>query len=116
MRPFLIGLSIFSAISLLLAACSQAPVISTSTSGTGGAPNCEGIYIDLTDKDGSAPCSICAHDNCCAEIAACRDDACILCANNSTGAGCGPESQALEDCANLHCLSTCSPGDEPRDK
>jgi hypothetical protein len=111
MRPVLLALALLAGPGLFFAACSQDAVsAATSTSGTGGAPNCEGVYFDLTDKDGSAPCNICAYAHCCAEMAACRDKTCLLCANDSTGAGCPPQSQRLEDCVDLYCLSTCSPG------
>ena len=117
MRSILIGLAVFSTFGLLFAACSQDTTsAATSTSGTGGAPNCDGVYLDLSDKDGGYPCSVCAHANCCAELAACRDHACLVCANYTGGPGCGPESVKLEDCANSLCLPTCSPGVEPRDK
>lgn len=111
MRAVLIGFAFFVGPALVFAACSQDPgSAATSSSGTGGAPNCDGIYIDTTDEDGSAPCNVCVHANCCAEIAPCRDKACIECVNNSTGPSCGPESRVAQDCANRLCLSTCSPG------
>jgi hypothetical protein len=116
MRPLLIGLALFAAVGFFFTACGQDPVSgassTTGASGTGGAPNCDGVYLDLSD-DGSAPCNVCVHEKCCAEMAACRDRACLVCANNSTGAGCGPESRIAEDCANAKCLSTCSPGWTP---
>ncbi len=122
MRPFLIGLTLFVAPSLAFIACTQDPTSSassatstsstTSTSGTGGAPNCEGVYLVYTE-DGGNPCNICLHDHCCAEIAVCRDDKCIHCANNGTGPGCSLESKAADDCANTRCLAICSPGWDP---
>jgi len=57
MRPLLVGLAIFSASGLLFAACSQDPT-SAATGGTGGAPNCEGVYIVYGDEDGGEPCDI----------------------------------------------------------
>ena len=114
MRTVLIGFAFLVGPILVFAACSQDPIsAATSTSGTGGAPNCDGVYLVLNDKDGGHPCDICVHDNCCAEMAACRDKACLLCANNSSGAGCTWQSKHVEDCANQHCLSTCSPGTPP---
>jgi hypothetical protein len=114
MRPLLLGLAIFSTFGLLFAACSQDTVsAATSTSGTGGAPNCVGIYLDLGDKDGSAPCDICMYENCCAELATCRDHACLVCANYSSGMGCTSQYKVAEDCANTRCLATCSPGVNP---
>jgi hypothetical protein len=113
MRPFLIGLALLGAPGLAFTACSQDPTSSTmSTSGTGGAPNCEGVYLAI-GHDGGNPCNICLHDNCCAELAVCRDDACIECANFSALPGCSPESKAAEHCANTRCLSICSPGWDP---
>lgn len=116
MRPLLFGLAFLVAPVVVFAACSQDPG-STSTSGsvggTGGTPNCEGVYLVLNDKDGGHPCDICLHANCCAEIAVCRDKACIICANYGTGPGCSLESQVADDCAGEHCLSTCSPGWHP---
>ena len=120
MRLIMIGLALFAAVGFLFTACGHDPgtgVSSTSgtggAGGTGGAPNCDGVYLDLSDTDGSAPCNVCVHEKCCAEMAACRAHACLVCANNSTGAGCGPESRVAEDCANAKCLSTCSPGWTP---
>ena len=114
MRPVQIGLAIFSAFGLLFAACSQDPgSAATGTSGTGGAPNCDGIYIDLGDIDGGAPCDICMRANCCAELTTCREHACLICANDSSGMGCTDQYKIAEDCANTRCLATCSPGVDP---
>ncbi len=113
MRPLLIGLALSSGVGLLFAACTQDPVsAATSTSGTGGAPSCEGVFI-VINSDASDPCNICMKANCCPELAACRDDACILCANITGGPDCTLESILAEDCANRLCLSTCSPGVKP---
>lgn len=114
MRIVIAGFALLAGPSLFFAACSQdSTSAATSTSGTGGAPNCDGVYLVLTDKDGGHPCDICVHDNCCAEMAACRDKACLLCANNSTGPDCTPQSKAVDDCSYRFCLSTCSPGWHP---
>jgi hypothetical protein len=116
MRPLLIGLAFLAGSVVAFAACGQDPgsaSTSSSTSGTGGAPNCDGVYLVLGDKDGGDPCDICLHANCCAEIAVCRDKACIICANYGTGPGCSPQSKAADDCASDYCLSTCSPGVDP---
>ena len=117
MRPILIVLATFSASALLFAACGQdtqstATSTTTGATGTGGAPNCEGTYLVL-GGDGGDPCDFCMREKCCAEMAACREYSCVLCANNSTGAGCGPESVDVETCSNARCLSTCSPGWHP---
>ena len=114
MRRFVIGLALFGAPGLAFLACGQEPTGSTaSTSGTGGAPNCEGVYL-VIGEDGGNPCNICLHDKCCAEIAVCRDKTCIECANNSgIGPDCSQESKAAAHCADTLCLSTCSPGWNP---
>ena len=119
MRPIVIVLATFSASALLVAACGQGPdstatsaTSTSSASGTGGAHNCDGTYLVL-GADGGHPCDICMREQCCAEMAACREYECVLCANDSTGAGCGPESRIAEDCANAKCQPTCSPGWPP---
>jgi hypothetical protein len=107
MRYLLIALALCSASGVLIAACSQDPTsAATSTSGTGGAPNCEGVYFVSDDKDGGNPCDICLHDNCCAESADCRDQACINCVNTLLPS-CGPKPRAVTNCLNLHCTATC---------
>lgn len=109
MRSLLIGFALFATPGLVFVACGQDPAsAATSTSGTGGAPNCEGVYIVIDDKDGGDPCDICLHDNCCAELANCRDKACIDCANNLFP-GCGAAPKAVSDCLDLHCVKTCGP-------
>ncbi len=115
MRPILIVLASFAASALLFAACGDGPestatstTSTTGASGTGGAPNCEGTYL-VIGGDGGDPCDFCMREQCCAEMAACREYSCVLCANLSTGGGCGPESRIAEDCANAKCLSTCTP-------
>jgi hypothetical protein len=117
MRLILIGSALFSASILLFAACSQDPGNATasatsSTSGTGGAPNCEGIYFVDFDKDGSQPCDICLHDNCCAEAAECRDPGCIECVNYLQPS-CGPKPRAVNECLYTYCQPVCSPGWPP---
>ena len=117
MRPLLIGVALFSASSLIFAACSQDPGSATSTttssaSGTGGAPNCEGVYVVYDDEDGGHPCDICLHEHCCPELSGCRDEPCIDCVNYLEPS-CGPKPRAVDDCMYNHCLSTCSPGWPP---
>ncbi len=90
MRPIMIVLASFSASALLFAACGQdtqstaTSTGSASSGGTGGAPNCEGTHLVL-HSDGGDPCDICMREMCCAEMAACREYSCVLCANLSTG-------------------------------
>ncbi len=117
MRPLLIGLAICSAASFFFA-CSQDPASATtgatsSASGTGGAPNCEGINFVDFDKDASHPCDICLHDNCCAESADCRDKACIECVNHLVPS-CGPKPRAVDKCLYTYCQPICSRGGLPR--
>jgi hypothetical protein len=116
MRPLMIGLAIFSTSSFLFAACghdtgSAATSTVASASGTGGAPNCEGVYIIYGDKDGSEPCDVCLHDKCCPELADCRDQGCIDCVNLLLPS-CGPKPRALTDCLyrDKDCQPICSPG------
>ncbi len=111
MRTLFIGLAIFSAFGLIFAACSQDPT-SAASSGTGGAPNCEGVYLVYGDEDGGDPCDICLHDNCCAEIANCRDKACIDCVNYLQPS-CRQPSRKVDDCLYKYCQPICSPGWPP---
>ena len=116
MRALSIILASFSAFALLFAACgqdTQSTATSTSSaSGMGGAPNCEGIYFVDFDKDGSQPCDVCLHDNCCAEAAECRDPDCIECVNNLLP-NCGPKPRAVSKCLYTYCQPICSPGWPP---
>ena len=113
MRLILIGSALFSASILLFAACIQDPGNATSsTSGTGGAPNCEGVYMVYGDKDGGHPCDICLHEHCCPELSECRDKSCIDCVNYLVPS-CGPEPRVMNDCMYAYCQPTCSPGWPP---
>jgi hypothetical protein len=113
MRTALVGFALLALPGLFFAACSQeTSSAATSTSGTGGAPNCEGVYLVYGDKDGGEPCDICLHDKCCGEIALCRDKACIDCVNYPDP-GCGLASRVVEDCLYRYCQPTCSPGWPP---
>jgi len=110
MRQFLIEIALLAVTGLLFAACSQDPAsAATGTGGTGGTPTCEGVYIVDGDKDGGEPCDICLHDNCCNELAFCRDKACIACVNNFDPQSCGAKPKAVNNCLELHCDSTCNP-------
>ncbi len=114
MRTLLIGFALFAVPGVVVVACRQDLGTSATASGNGfgGAPNCEGVYLVTSDKDGGNPCDICLHDNCCAEIAQCRDKACIDCVNYLQP-GCSDISKAVSHCADDHCLATCSPGWPP---
>lgn len=113
MRPLLSGLIVFSTSGLIFVACGQEPTsAATGTSGTGGAPNCEGVYLVYGDEDGGDPCDICLHAECCPELSNCRDEACISCANFPE-LGCGENAKAARRCADERCLSTCAPATTP---
>lgn len=106
MRHPLIILSLLASAGLIFAACSQDPM--SAASGVGGAPTCEGVFI-VYGEDGGNPCDICLHDNCCNELAFCRDKACIACANNFNPQNCSAKSKAVDTCLELHCDSECNP-------
>jgi hypothetical protein len=110
MRPLVIGLAIFSAACLLFVACSQdSTSAATGTSGTGGAPNCDGIVI-VNGEDAGNTCDVCLHKECCAEVAACADKYCKDCVNFlSSGCSSNPHVNALNDCVGRRCDSTCNP-------
>lgn len=109
MRPYLIGLSLLCGPAFAFVACGQEPTGSTTaTSGTGGAPNCDGVNIVFDDVDGGHPCDICMHEHCCAELSFCRDQACIDCVNILLP-DCGLRPHAASDCSDLYCADTCSP-------
>ena len=116
MRPFLIGLTFLTSVGFAFVACSEDPTgsssSSSSASSTGGAPNCDGIYLVYGDEDGGDPCDICLHEKCCAEIADCNDEACKECANFH-GPDCGTNSWVAFNCAVDLCKSTCAPGWPP---
>jgi hypothetical protein len=115
MRPLLLGLALFSAFGFLFVACGHDPgsaTASSTASGTGGAPNCEGVYMVDDDIDGGHPCDICLHDHCCAELSECRDQGCIDCVNFLVQS-CGPKPRAVNDCLYTYCQPICSPGWPP---
>ena len=112
MRPLLSWMILFSTSVLVVVACSHEPGSSTTSStsgGTGGAPNCDGVYIVEDDKDGSATCDICLHEYCCAELSECRDQGCIACVN-FLASSCGPKPRAVDKCLSTYCQPICSPG------
>jgi hypothetical protein len=104
MRPILIGFALFPLSVILFAACGPTP--GSAATGTGGAPNCEGVYIVEGDTDGGEPCDICLHDNCCPELSNCRDKACIDCVNTLLPS-CRQPPRAVNDCSDLHCADKC---------
>jgi hypothetical protein len=112
MRPLLIGFAFFAAVVVVVAACSQDPgsaATSTSgTSGTGGAPNCDGIVIVLGEDAGNS-CDVCLHKKCCAEVANCADQECKVCVNgDASGCGNNPHVKELNDCIDLYCHDSTS--------
>jgi hypothetical protein len=115
MRPVLIGLALLVAPGLVFAACGQDPstaATGSSASGTGGAPNCDGVYYIYSDKDGGHPCDICLHEKCCAELANCKDPACIECVI-SVQPACSLRSSIAKNCVIDRCVSECSGGPPP---
>lgn len=115
MRAALIGFLFLMGPAIVVAACGQDSVsaaTSSSSGSTGGAPSCEGVYIVYGDKDGGHPCDLCLYDNCCAELANCRDKSCIDCVN-TLWPSCGPEPRAVDDCLYRYCQPICSPGWPP---
>jgi hypothetical protein len=105
-----------SSLALFVACGQDTGSTSTSTSGsasgTGGAPNCEGVYFVDGDTDGGEPCDICLLKYCCASAAECRDKPCIDCVNYLQ-ASCGPKPRAVNDCLYTYCQPICSPGWPP---
>lgn len=115
MRPLQIGLAILATVGVVVAACSQDPgsaATSTSgTSGTGGAPNCDGIVI-VDGEDAGNSCDVCLHKKCCAEVANCADTYCKDCVNfSSVECEKNPRVKALDNCIYLYCFdgTSCNP-------
>ncbi len=112
MRPVLIGLASFVAPGLIFLACGQDPGTATtstsSTSGAGGVPNCEGVNFIYHDDAGCDPCDVCAHRECCAELAACREKTCIDCVT-SHQPECSDSSVRALKCMTDHCSDACPP-------
>lgn len=113
MRIVLAGIMCLAFPAFVLVACSQdTGSAASSSSGMGGAPNCDGAYLVTSDKDGGHPCDICLRALCCAEISKCRDKACIECANFPE-LGCGDDAKAARRCAYEFCRPTCAPSSTP---
>jgi hypothetical protein len=89
---------------LAVGACGQDP---TSGGGDGGPPNCQGINYVFEDKDGGDPCDICIRDQCCPQVAACRENHCVECVSGGGGPDCPPQADAVINCAAEHCGVTC---------
>src|SRR5512132_887747 len=113
MRAMLLVLALFSASGFLNAACGHEPgtAVASSTSGTGGAPTCDGVII-VEGEDAANVCDVCLHDNCCPELSECRDQGCIDCVNLLLPS-CGPAPRAVTDCLYKNCQPICSPGWSP---
>jgi hypothetical protein len=107
-------------------ACSTSPTTSTSsssgTTGAGGAPNCDGLWF-AWGGDGDTDCDMCAREKCCAELAACGTDHCLLCSTLGGQVCCGggggcddvdPQWRITRRCASEkcqpECFPTCAPG------
>ncbi len=112
MRPVLMGFAVLTLLVSIFVACGDG---STSSSGTGGAPNCDGNII-IEGADGGDPCESCLHTKCCAEVARCTDSVCKNCTNLYID-GCENNENAREmwGCLTAHCddSTTCSPVHPP---
>jgi hypothetical protein len=120
MRPRTIGAFFAFWIGAGFVACSTSPGTSTSSAssstGTGGAPNCDGLWL-VVGQDGGDPCDYCMRDKCCAELAACATEHCLICASLGGdlccgGGGCGdvdPAWRVTRHCAAVECQPTCFP-------
>ncbi len=115
MQPRTIGLLLAFWGGVVFLACSTSPTSSTSSAGTGGAPNCEGILLGA-DEDAGHPCNVCVTQNCCAELAACSTEHCRQCAviggDSCCGNSCGstkPIWNTLRTCASDFCQTECWP-------
>ena len=114
MRFRLIGFLVALWGATVFAACSTPPSGSTSTTtgttGTGGAPQCEGLYF-ISYEDGGDPCNACVLEKCCAELAACSSEHCRICADVG-GPDCGSTKSPwniLRTCAGTLCQPACWP-------
>ena len=111
MRPRTIGLLLAFWSGVVFLACSTSPNNSTSTTGTGGAPNCDGILFGAME-DAGHPCNVCVTQNCCAELAACSTEHCRECSVNGGGIDCASTKQiwnTLRTCASDFCQTDCWP-------
>ncbi len=115
MRPLTIGFVLLLGPSLAFVACSQDPTSQTagssdsSSSGTGGAPNCDAVTVIYLFDAGNS-CDVCLHDKCCGEVAACPDKTCLDCVNLFIPAcKTNPTASALFACVQGTCYDPCHP-------
>lgn len=119
MRFRLIGFLVAFWSAAVFAACSTPPAGSTGTTtgttGAGGAPQCEGLFF-IFYEDAGNPCNACVLDKCCAELAACPTEHCLMCADYGgdpcCGGGCGDTKSpwnVLRTCAGTLCQPICFP-------
>jgi hypothetical protein len=104
MRTALISFALLAAPGFLFAACSQAPdSAATSTSGAGGAPQCDKFLNDPNDN-----CYVCIHQKCCPELAVC-DAHCVDCFTviGVYDKTCGYQSRAVLKCSGDLCHEEC---------
>ena len=113
MRPLTIGFALLLGLSLF--ACSQDPSSQTTTtsSGTGGAPNCKDITV-VYGEDAGNHCDVCLREECCATVSACADKTCLDCVNLFVPSCNGnTRANALYDCAFGICKEACYFGPPP---
>jgi hypothetical protein len=95
-------------------ACSTSPTSSASSStGTTGTANCDDLWF-VDGLDGGDPCDVCMRDKCCAELAACGTEHCLLCSTYAGVCcdGCSdvdPQWRITRRCAGEKCQPTCFP-------
>ena len=105
------GFALLALLASIFVACGEDPTSSATASGTGGAPNCDGIII-LEGVDAGNLCEICLHTKCCAEVANCTDKYCKDCANlYADGCEKTGNARSINRCLNLQCGDniTCFP-------
>ena len=107
MRLLTIGLGLALGVVLALGACGQDP--SSQSTGTGGAPNCDDVII-VYQEDAGNKCDVCLHKECCAEIAACTDIACLDCVNLFTvPCNLNENATTVHICTVQKCYDPCYP-------
>lgn len=111
MRPLTIGIALFLGPCLAFSACGQDPASqATSSSGTGGVPNCDDVTI-VNGEDAGNNCDVCLHKHCCAEIAICTDAPCLDCVNyHFMGCELNSHAQTVTKCLLASCHDPCYPG------
>jgi hypothetical protein len=109
MRSFTIGFALLLGPGLAFFACSSQDPDSqtTSSSGAGGAPNCDDVVI-VYGLDAGNTCDVCLHKECCALVASCTDKACLDCVNYGVGnCATNANANALNKCIFTVCHDPC---------